>query len=98
MCIRDRLFTIVDLCEQLLAFFARASQNDGAVVGAHLVSVFLNGAVVPVLRILGILVDGVAKGGQESVSYTHLGRSGRRTGNGADSGRIRGNAESLYGQ
>ena len=51
-----------------MAFFARASQNDGAVVGAHLVSVFLNGAVVPVLRILGILVDGVAKGGQEYIA------------------------------
>ena len=42
--------------------------NDGTVVGRHFVCIFLNGAVVTVFGIVGILVDGVAKCGKKNIA------------------------------
>ena len=66
--IPGQLFTGVDLGLQLLTLFAGTGQNDAAVIGAHILGVFLDGAVIPVSRVLGILVDGVAQSGEQHVA------------------------------
>ena len=58
----------VDLLEQLLPLRARAGQDDRTVVGRHVLRVFLDGAVVPVGGVIGVLVDAIAQCRQQHVA------------------------------
>ena len=66
--IPGQFFTGVDLGLQFLTLFAGTGQNDAAVIGAHILGVFLDGAVIPVSRVLGILVDGIAQSGEQHIA------------------------------
>ena len=63
-----QLLAGVDLCQQFLTLRTRAGQNDRAIVGRHVLRVFLNRAVVPVSRVRGVLVDAVAQCSQQHVA------------------------------
>ena len=63
-----QIFAGVDLGLQCLTLFAGTGQNDTAVIGAHILGVFLNSAVVPVGGVLGILVDGIAQRGEQHIA------------------------------
>ena len=63
-----QFLTGVDLLEQLLPLRARAGQNDRAVVSRHVLRVFLDGAVVPVGGVIGVLVDAIAQCRQQHVA------------------------------
>ena len=63
-----QLLAGVDLLEQRLTLGARTGQNDRAVVGRHVLCVFLDGAVVPVGGVVGVLVDAVAQRRQQHVA------------------------------
>ena len=66
--IPGQFFPVIDLGQQLLSLFGGTGQDDAAVVGAHVLRVFLNGAVIPVGRLFRVLVDGIAQGSKQYIT------------------------------